>query len=103
MDFDILSDLLAATITFFLIALSAIAFIFPLFCIGEYICYQLDKSLCSLYIDDKNIYSDRCHFLDISSIGENGNTKEVIIYKDILKLQPVKKYVSNNVVVKEIP
>ena len=102
MDLDILSDLLAATITIFLIALVVMAAIGLLCCGGEYISYRLNESTCSLYIDDKNVYSDRCHFLSIRSIGQNGNTKQVVIYKDILKLHPLKQYVSNNVVVKEI-
>lgn len=63
--------------------------------------YFLDKSYCTLLIDNKQVYKGRCHYVDINSIGENGNTKQVTIYKDACRFKPVKKFVSENVVLKE--
>lgn len=63
--------------------------------------YFLDESYCTLFIDNKQIYEGRCHYVDINSIGENGNTKQVVIYKDAFLFKPIKKFVSENVVLKE--
>ena len=63
--------------------------------------YFLDESYCTLFIDNKQVYEGRCHYVDINSIGENGNTKQVVIYKDAFLFKPIKKFVSENVVLKE--
>lgn len=62
--------------------------------------YLNDKSICDVYVDNKQVYNDRCHFISIHSIGENGFTKQLTIYKDIFGFKPLKKYVSENIVVK---
>ena len=36
--------------------------------------YYLSESYCTAYVDNKEVYTGRCHFLEIDSIGENGNT-----------------------------
>lgn len=68
----------------------------------NYINYCLDDSYCSLYIENKKVYEGRCHYLQVDSIGENGNSKKVIIYKDAAKLQPKKKFISENVLLRGI-
>lgn len=68
----------------------------------NYINYCLDNSYCSLYVENKKVYEGRCHYLQIDSIGENGNSKKVIIYKDAVKLQPKKKFISENVLLRGI-
>lgn len=62
--------------------------------------YLNDKSICDVYVDNKQVYNDRCHFISIHSIGENGFTKQLTIYKDIFGFKPLKKYVSENIVVR---
>lgn len=62
--------------------------------------YSLDKSKCDVFVNNSQVYSGACHFVDISSIGENGNSKRVTIYKDIPCMQPLKVYVSENIEVK---
>lgn len=62
--------------------------------------YLNDKSICDVYVDNQRVYNDRCHFISIHSIGENGFTKQLTIYKDIFGFKPLKKYVSENIVVR---
>jgi hypothetical protein len=62
--------------------------------------YLNDKSICDVYVDNQRVYNDRCHFIGIHSIGENGFTKQLTIYKDIFGFKPSKKYVSENIVVR---
>ena len=64
--------------------------------------YLFDKSICTAYVEDQQVYQGRCHFLSISSVGENGNTKRLIIYKDKYGLQPLKKYVNENIKVQDV-
>ena len=64
--------------------------------------YLFDKSMCTAYVEDQQVYQGRCHFLSISSVGENGNTKRLIIYKDKYGLQPLKKYVNENIKVQDV-
>ena len=62
--------------------------------------YLNDKSICDVYVDSLRVYNDRCHFISIHSIGENGFTKQLTIYKDIFGFKPLKKYVSEDIVVR---
>jgi hypothetical protein len=62
--------------------------------------YLNDKSICDVYVDNQRVYNDRCHFISIHSIGENGFTKQLTIYKDIFCFRPLKKYISENIVVR---
>lgn len=64
--------------------------------------YLLDQSMCIAYVEDQQVYQGRCHFLSLSSIGENGNSKKLIIYKDKLGLKPLKKYVNENIKVQDV-
>ena len=64
--------------------------------------YYLSESYCTAYVDNKEVYTGRCHFLEIDSIGENGNTKHLAIYKDIIKFKCVKEYVSEDIKVVSI-
>ena len=68
---------------------------FSLYLVFEFADYIFDKSQCSVYVDDKIEYSGRCHYISISSIGENGFTKDVTIYKDVLNLR-VEKHIVND-------
>ena len=62
--------------------------------------YLNDKSICNVYVDNQRVYNDRCHFITIRSIGENGNTKKLTIYEDIFGFKPIKQYVSEDIVVR---
>lgn len=62
--------------------------------------YLNDKSICNVYVDNQRVYNDRCHFINIHSIGQNGFTKQLTIYKDIFGFKPIKQYVSENIVVR---
>ena len=64
--------------------------------------YKLDKTECAVYIENQFVHQGRCHFINISSIGENGNTKHLTIYKDILCLKPLKHYINNDIQIKEV-
>lgn len=74
--------------------------LFGLYAGGNGVFYLLDKSMCAVTVDNKQVYNDRCHFVNISSIGENGNTKHLTIYKDIFCLKPKAHYISENIVVR---
>lgn len=63
----------------------------------EYIRYNCDETNISLLVDGKEVYTGKGHFIRIDSIGENGNTKKVKIYKDIIKIHISNLYVSDNV------
>jgi len=67
-------------------------------CIGlNNINYLLDKSMCKAFVNDQLVYDGRCHFIDVNSIGENGNTKKLIIYKDRGGIIPKAIYIHNNI------
>lgn len=73
--------------------------------LGLFICcngifYKLDKSNCIVTVAGNEVYNGRCHFISINSIGENGNTKQLIIYDDIWRLRPKARYVNQNIEVK---
>jgi len=59
--------------------------------------YHFDKSMCKVYVNTQLVYDDRCHFINIHSIGENGNTKLLTIYKDIILFRPKAKYLHENI------
>lgn len=74
-----------------------------LICVSvDYANYKLDESECRAYVENKIVYEGRCHFITIKSIGENGNTKHLTIYKDVLGLKPLKHYVNNDIKIKEV-
>ena len=94
-------DELLATLCFVALIILLGAFILlGLYAGANSIFYLFDKSICLVTVDNKQVYNDRCHFIDISSVGANGNTKHLIIYKDIFCLKPKAHYITENIVVK---
>lgn len=63
--------------------------------------FIFDKSNCTIYVNQEQVYAGRSHYINISSIGENGNTKHLTIYKDIFNLKPLKHYINNDIEVRE--
>lgn len=51
-------------------------------------------------LNNELVYDGKCHFISVSSVGENGNTKHLTIYGDILGFRPLKHYYANNIEVK---
>lgn len=68
---------------------------------GTWADYRLDQSYCTAKVNNQAVYNGRCHYLDIESIGENGNTKHLTIYGNKWKTRPVKQFVNNNITVEE--
>lgn len=68
--------------------------------IYNYFTYILDKSECIVKVDKQIIHTGGSALMFIDSIGVNGNTKHVIIYKDKFHLRPSAHYVSNDVEVR---
>lgn len=62
--------------------------------------FYLDKSMCKAYVNNQLVYDGRCHFISVDSIGENGNSKILTIYKDKTGLKPKAKYIHENIEVK---
>ena len=92
----LLTLIICLTACFLLVILLAYTCIIGINCID----YYLDDSYCSLYIENEKIYEGRCHYLQVGSIGENGNSKQVTIYKDAAKLRPDKKFISESVLLR---
>jgi hypothetical protein len=86
---------------FFTIMLGLVLFIVLVYLTITGFGYVFDKSNCTVYVNQKQVYAGRTHYLNIHSIGENGNTKHLTIYKDIFCLKPLKHYVSNDIEVRE--
>ena len=96
-------EFIVVTVGFLLSLIIGLIIIIGLVCgIGNYVSYKLDKSECQVYVENKIVYEGRCHFVTVNSIGENGNTKHLTVYKDILGLKPLKHYVNNDIKVKEV-
>lgn len=102
---DDLKDLLKigfyAIIICILVFLSIIIFVVLMLLGGIWTNYRLDQSYCTAKVNNQVVYNGRCHYLDIESIGENGNTKHLTIYGDKWKIHPVKQFVNNNITVEE--
>ena len=47
------------------------------------------------------VYSGRCHFITVTSVGENGNSKHLTIYKDAMNIKPLNHYIAENIKVSE--
>lgn len=89
-------------ITIMIIAIAVAAFIvaglfFSLYSAFEFADYIFNKSQCSVFVEGSLEYSGRCHYIQIGSIGENGNTKYVTIHGDILNLRPIKYIVNEDI------
>lgn len=93
---NIIAIFIAIVVTVLILAVIT-AIPFGIIILVNTIDYSLDKSKCDVFVNNSQVYSGACHFVDISSIGENGNLKRVIIYKDIPCIQPLKVYVSEKV------
>lgn len=88
----------------FLCLIFFVAVVLPIFFVlgfGKVIEYHFNKSTCSVFVDQEEVYSGYCHFVTVDSIGENGNTKRVVIYKDSRRWRPEQIYVSDDVFVGE--
>lgn len=96
-DFD-LGEFLLGLVLFLVIGLP----IFFFLGFGEVIEYHFNKSTCSVVVDQEEVYSGYCHFVTVGSIGENGNTKRVIIYKDSRRWRPKQVYISDDVYIGEV-
>lgn len=92
---------LVAIVIVILVFMIIIGAIFGLYSVVNYADYKLDISECNVYVDNNLVYSGRSHFIDIGSIGENGNTKNLTIHKDVFCLKPVAHYVSENIKVEK--
>lgn len=68
---------------------------------GTWADYRLDQSYCTAKVNNQVVYNGRCYYLDIESIGENGNTKHLTVYGNKWKSRPVKQFVNNNITVGE--
>lgn len=66
-----------------------------------YCMYHFNKSDCSVWVDNSMVYNGKCHFVDVSPVGEYGNSKRVSIYYDVRKWHQKQKYISENVEIKE--
>lgn len=62
--------------------------------------YKFDNSMCRVYVNNEQVFSGRCHFIEIGSIGENGNTKKLTIYEDIFCFKPKARYVNEKIEVR---
>jgi len=86
---------------FIIFAIGCLIIVIGGFCLGgEYLNYKFDKSICKVEVSNKTVYEGRCHFVSVNSVGENGNTKHVTIFSDVLKLKPTAHYLSEKVTVK---
>ena len=96
---ELIKTIFAAIATMIIVILAAVfiiaGLIFSLYTTFEFADYIFDNTQCSVYVEDKLEYSGRCHYISISSIGENGFTKDVTIYKDVLNLR-VEKHIVND-------
>ena len=98
---DFLRTAFCVTIGGILILLGIMIFLALIVLAGTWADYRLDQSYCTAKVNNQVVYSGRCHYLDIESIGENGNTKHLTIYGNKWKFRPVKQFVNNNITVGE--
>lgn len=90
-----------AIIICILVLLSIIIFLVLIILGGNWADYRLDQSYCTAKVNNEVIYNGRCHYLDIESIGENGDTKHLTVYSNKWKTRSVKQFVNNNITVEE--
>ena len=58
--------------------------------------------MCKAYVEEDLVYQGRCHYLEISPIGEYGNTKKLIVYRDKTKFKPIKKFINDDIKITEM-
>lgn len=91
-----LTGLFVAVIAFLL----GICLLFLLgYCLFNFYDYKMDQSICTAIVNNQIVYEGRCYHLHISSIGENGNAKHLIIHNDMLNLKPVSHYISEDITI----
>ena len=98
---DFLKTVFFVIITCVLVVLSTIIFLVLMRLGGNWADYRLDQSYCTAKVNNQVVYNGRCYYLDIESIGENGNTKHLTIYSNKWKSRPVKQFINNNITVGE--
>lgn len=86
----------------FVIILGIIAFILGLYWTIPHIEWNFNKSTCAVYVNKEPVYSGYCHFVEVSPVGEYGNSKRVSIYSDVAKFRQVQKYIAEDVEIKAI-
>ena len=64
--------------------------------------YLLNKAECSVWVDKQMVYNGKCHFVSVDPVGEYGSSKRVSIYSDVAKFIQVKKYISEDVEIKDV-
>lgn len=67
----------------------------------NYINYCFNKTNCVVKVHRNIVYKGNCHFVDLDSVGENGNTKILKIYKDKTGLVLLKQYIDDNITITE--
>lgn len=85
---------------FILIVIMVILLVFGIYGGFNLVDFYLDKSMCKAYVNNQLVYDGRCHFINVDSIGENGNTKSLTIYKDKMCFKPKAKYIHENIKIK---
>ena len=95
-----LECLVQTIVTVAILFVLCVTSIFGVICTFNYLDYKLDDSNCVVWVNKQVVYTGRTTFVHIESIGENGDTKHVTIYKDKFHLKPTAHYVSNNVEVR---
>ena len=86
---------------FLVIVCIAIPIIFT-FGFDNVIAYHFNKSTCDVLVNQQEVYSGFCHFVEVEPVGEYGNSKRVIIYRDSRRWRPKQVYVSDDVEIKEM-
>ena len=99
MDIDEIGVWFACTLVLGLIVFTGALILSPLY--WGYVEYHFNQSDCSVWVDSKMVYNGKCHFVDVSPVGEYGNSKRVAIYSDVRKWHQSQKYISENVEIKE--
>lgn len=90
-------DFIKIILMVFGIILILIFGIFFLYCGIALIDSYVNKTICKVYVENKLVHTGYCHYITIHSIGENGNTKHVSIYKDKILLKPILNFINNDV------
>lgn len=101
MYFDI-EETVVSIVTFCIGALILFLFLFLLVWSFPRIGYHFNKSTCSVWIDSKEVYSGKCHYVTVEPVGEYGKSKRVRIYKDMNLWHLQQEYISENVEMKEV-
>lgn len=98
---DFFKMMFCITIGSILIFLGIMIFLGLIILGGDWADYRLDQSYCTAKVNNEVVYNGRCYYLDIESIGENGNTKHLTVYGNKWKTRPVKQFVNNNITIQE--